>query len=213
MKLKVGSRKQVMNGIAMKTGGGLTKKDLKYNKYGKVISIKMSKIAKKRYKNNQKGGVYYTRNPLRHSSSRHLSSRHLSSKNSSSENTALSKLKKDIDNLEKKNNEIRKNFNKKKSELIKEMKKKKKSIRFNDISGKKRNEALKSVEAFALDSNKKLNNSFSSNLFENLNKQIKELKNFKDKYQKSYEFQYLKKAKNALQLQRQRLLKQVRDKL
>ena len=31
---KVGSRAQVMHGTAMKTSGGLTKKDLKYNKWG-----------------------------------------------------------------------------------------------------------------------------------------------------------------------------------
>jgi hypothetical protein len=50
MILKKGTRKQVMNGKALKTGGGLKKKDLKYNKYGKIVSIKLSNNAKKKYK-------------------------------------------------------------------------------------------------------------------------------------------------------------------
>jgi hypothetical protein len=44
---KIGSRAQVMHGNARMTGGGLKKKDLKYNKYGKIVSKKMSDIAKK----------------------------------------------------------------------------------------------------------------------------------------------------------------------
>lgn len=43
----IGSRAQVMHGNADKTSGGLTKKDLKYNKYGKIISKKASAAAKK----------------------------------------------------------------------------------------------------------------------------------------------------------------------
>jgi cysteinyl-tRNA synthetase len=46
--LKLGNRKQVMNGKAKMTGGGLKKKDLKYNKSGKIVSNKMSDIAKKK---------------------------------------------------------------------------------------------------------------------------------------------------------------------
>ena len=46
-KLLIGSRAQVMHGTAKKTGGGLRKKDLKYNKYGKIVSKKASKSAKK----------------------------------------------------------------------------------------------------------------------------------------------------------------------
>lgn len=42
-----GSRAQVMHGNAKKTTGGLTKKDLKYNKQGKIVSEKASKAAKK----------------------------------------------------------------------------------------------------------------------------------------------------------------------
>jgi hypothetical protein len=38
----VGSRAQVMHGTAMKTPGGLTKKDLKYNKNGRIVSRKKS---------------------------------------------------------------------------------------------------------------------------------------------------------------------------
>ena len=45
---RVGTRIQVMNGIAKQTGGGLRKWDLIYNKRGKIVSKKMSSIAKKR---------------------------------------------------------------------------------------------------------------------------------------------------------------------
>ena len=48
-----GSRIQVMNGTALKTTGGLMKKDLKYNvaKDGSrsIVSVKASKAAKKRF--------------------------------------------------------------------------------------------------------------------------------------------------------------------
>ena len=46
-KLKIGSRAQVMHGTAKITGGGLTKKQLKYNKRGKIVSRKASRTAKK----------------------------------------------------------------------------------------------------------------------------------------------------------------------
>jgi len=42
-----GSRSQVMNGNAKHTSGGLTKKDLKYNKHGSIVSKKKSASAKK----------------------------------------------------------------------------------------------------------------------------------------------------------------------
>ena len=42
-----GSRAQVMNGTARKTPGGLTKKDLKYNKQGRIVSRKQSARAKR----------------------------------------------------------------------------------------------------------------------------------------------------------------------
>ena len=45
--LKIGSRAQVMHGNAKMTGGGLKKKDLKYNKHGKIVSKKASRAAKK----------------------------------------------------------------------------------------------------------------------------------------------------------------------
>jgi hypothetical protein len=44
---KVGSRAQVMNGTCHHTKGGLTKKHLKYNKHGKIVSRKASQRAKK----------------------------------------------------------------------------------------------------------------------------------------------------------------------
>ena len=43
---RVGSRTQVMHGNAKQTSGGLKKNDLKYNKQGKIVSKKMSTIAK-----------------------------------------------------------------------------------------------------------------------------------------------------------------------
>ena len=53
--LRIGTRAQVMHGNAKMTGGGLRKKDLKYNKQGKIVSKKMSSIAKKE-KRLQKAG-------------------------------------------------------------------------------------------------------------------------------------------------------------
>jgi hypothetical protein len=50
-----GTRVQVMHGTAKQTGGGLKKKDLKYNKHGKIVSKKMSTRAKKE-KRLQKAG-------------------------------------------------------------------------------------------------------------------------------------------------------------
>jgi hypothetical protein len=41
-----GTRQQVMNGAADVTTGGLTKKDLKYNDAGEIVSRKLSKLAK-----------------------------------------------------------------------------------------------------------------------------------------------------------------------
>ena len=52
---RVGSRAQVMHGNAKQTTGGLKKKDLKYNKQGKIVSKKMSAMAKKE-KRLQKAG-------------------------------------------------------------------------------------------------------------------------------------------------------------
>lgn len=39
---KIGSRRKVWNGSAEKTKGGLTRKDLKQNKYGRIVSVKRS---------------------------------------------------------------------------------------------------------------------------------------------------------------------------
>jgi len=44
---QVGSRAQVMNGTCHHTNGGLTKKHLKYNKHGRIVSRKASMKAKK----------------------------------------------------------------------------------------------------------------------------------------------------------------------
>lgn len=43
----IGSRAQVMHGTAHHTSGGLTKKDLKMNKWGRIVSRKKSMKAKK----------------------------------------------------------------------------------------------------------------------------------------------------------------------
>ena len=43
----IGSRPAVMHGNAIKTSGGLMKKDLKYNKQGRIVSKKKSMQAKK----------------------------------------------------------------------------------------------------------------------------------------------------------------------
>ena len=59
VKQRIGSRAQVMHGTAKMTGGGLTKKQLKYNKRGKIVSKKASKAAKK--SNNLVKAGYVTR--------------------------------------------------------------------------------------------------------------------------------------------------------
>ena len=46
---KVGSRAQVMHGTAEKTSGGLTKKHLKYNKAGRIVSVAKSNEMKKKH--------------------------------------------------------------------------------------------------------------------------------------------------------------------
>jgi len=46
-KQRVGSRAQVMNGTAKQTSGDLRKRDLKYNKQGRIVSKKRSMKAKK----------------------------------------------------------------------------------------------------------------------------------------------------------------------
>ena len=43
-----GTRAQVMNGSALQTPGGLKKKDLKYNKNGRIVSKKQVRVRKKK---------------------------------------------------------------------------------------------------------------------------------------------------------------------
>jgi hypothetical protein len=43
----IGSRAEVMHEKALRTSGGLTKSDLKYNKWGRIVSRKKSMKAKK----------------------------------------------------------------------------------------------------------------------------------------------------------------------
>ena len=59
----IGSRTDVMNGKALKTSGGLYKKDLKYNKFGKIVSVKMSNLAKKN--NNLKSTKIYKKSNIK----------------------------------------------------------------------------------------------------------------------------------------------------
>lgn len=42
MSKTIGSRAEVMHGNAIKTSGGLTKNNLRYNKHGKIVSKKKS---------------------------------------------------------------------------------------------------------------------------------------------------------------------------
>jgi hypothetical protein len=49
-----GSRAEVFHGTAMKTTGGLTKKDLEQDKYGRIISKAASKAALARMKDEGK---------------------------------------------------------------------------------------------------------------------------------------------------------------
>jgi len=44
---RVGSRRQVFNGSARQTSGGLRKSDLKMNKWGRIVSARLSNLAKK----------------------------------------------------------------------------------------------------------------------------------------------------------------------
>ena len=44
--MSVGSRRQVMYGTKTHTSGGLQKKDLKYNKHGRIVSRKRSARAR-----------------------------------------------------------------------------------------------------------------------------------------------------------------------
>lgn len=50
-----GSRSQVWNGTAYKTSGGLTKEDLLMNKWGRIVSEKKHKTAKKEKRLQQYG--------------------------------------------------------------------------------------------------------------------------------------------------------------
>ena len=52
-----GSRIQVMNGTAYKTTGGLNKSDLLMNKWGRIVSVKKYKTAKKE-KRLEKAGYF-----------------------------------------------------------------------------------------------------------------------------------------------------------
>lgn len=52
-----GSRQQVWNGTAYKTSGGLTKKQLIMNKWGRIVSADKHKTAKKE-KRLEKAGYY-----------------------------------------------------------------------------------------------------------------------------------------------------------
>jgi hypothetical protein len=48
--LKRGSRRQVWNGTAVQTAGGLTKEGLMKNERGRIVSIKKCQTMKKSYK-------------------------------------------------------------------------------------------------------------------------------------------------------------------
>ena len=52
----IGTRAEVMHGTADHTSGGLTRKDLKYNKHGRIVSRKASERGKKALKHLIKAG-------------------------------------------------------------------------------------------------------------------------------------------------------------
>ncbi len=52
----IGTRAEVMHGSAHHTSGGLTRKDLKYNKHGRIVSRKASERGKKALKHLIKAG-------------------------------------------------------------------------------------------------------------------------------------------------------------
>ena len=52
----VGTKAQVFHGTAKHTSGGLTRKDLKYNKHGRIVSRKASEQGKKALKHLVKAG-------------------------------------------------------------------------------------------------------------------------------------------------------------
>ena len=54
-----GSRAEVGHKTAYKTSGGLTRKDIKKNKFGRWVSVKLSKLAKKGERLKKAG--YYTK--------------------------------------------------------------------------------------------------------------------------------------------------------
>ena len=59
----VGSRAEVMHGSVHHTSGGLTKKHLKYNKHGRIVSVKKSHTAKSKgllKKWEKKSGIKWT---------------------------------------------------------------------------------------------------------------------------------------------------------
>ena len=55
----VGSRSEVMHGTALRTSGNLRKRDLRYNKHGRIVSKKRS-LRAKREKRLEKAG-YFTK--------------------------------------------------------------------------------------------------------------------------------------------------------
>ena len=52
----IGTRAEVMHGTAHHTSGGLTTKDLKYNKHGRIVSRKASEAGKKALKHLERAG-------------------------------------------------------------------------------------------------------------------------------------------------------------
>lgn len=58
-KTLAGQRRQVWEGRAEKTRGGLTRSDLKRSKTGKIVSSKASKASKQRYNENKLAHYQY----------------------------------------------------------------------------------------------------------------------------------------------------------
>jgi|TARA_A100001015_G_scaffold318218_1_gene437413 hypothetical protein len=60
-KMTIGSRAQVWHGTAHHTAGGLTKKHLKKNKHGRIVSKKKSTLGKTKGLKRLKAAGYHTK--------------------------------------------------------------------------------------------------------------------------------------------------------
>ena len=86
----IGSRAQVNNGNAYKTSGGLVKKDLCKNKYGRRVSVKKYKLAKKE-KRLEKAGYFTKKGVFGSHKKANMTKKNKSKKNKSKKNKSNKK--------------------------------------------------------------------------------------------------------------------------